>query len=346
MEARRPVHPYSPFSCPQPAFQRPLSAYNIFFQRERPKVLQFGNDESGPKIGFQELAKTIGKRWGVLSKDARKEYEELADQDTIRYRKEMEAFNNSKDDSAAADSASDKHDLFQQYGLAMPRDSANKPASFGGLSVSTLQPPLPPSFWSLNAAPLVARLPWDKTPLAAVGPQVQASLPTFLQRPPDQQHQQQQFLQQQHQQLQHQQFQNMMQQKLLQQQMYQNANGGDSGAPLGMPQQQQHQQSPPSMSALPPGATLAAPQGSSQPQSLPLHHQQSFPVPPGMEVVLPDKNGVERKYTVQYALYSMRRADAVSYMERLAAATTSEAPPQRNGVGNGNVGGGGVNGGS
>jgi hypothetical protein len=71
--------------------KRPLSAYNIFFQRERPKVLRFG-DESAPKVGFQELAKTVGKRWGLLGKEDRKEYEILAEKDKIRYRTAMDAF--------------------------------------------------------------------------------------------------------------------------------------------------------------------------------------------------------------------------------------------------------------
>jgi len=47
------------------------------------------------KIGFENLAKLIGKRWKALDKEGEefKRYQKLANEDFIRYKKEMAAFN-------------------------------------------------------------------------------------------------------------------------------------------------------------------------------------------------------------------------------------------------------------
>lgn len=44
------------------------------------------------KIGFENLAKLIGRRWQELDADGVEEYKKLADQDMTRYKKEMETF--------------------------------------------------------------------------------------------------------------------------------------------------------------------------------------------------------------------------------------------------------------
>jgi len=44
------------------------------------------------KIGFENLAKLIGKRWQELDADGIEKYKQLADQDMTRYKKEMEVF--------------------------------------------------------------------------------------------------------------------------------------------------------------------------------------------------------------------------------------------------------------
>jgi len=44
------------------------------------------------KIGFENLAKLIGKRWQELDADGVEKYKKLADQDMTRYKKEMEVF--------------------------------------------------------------------------------------------------------------------------------------------------------------------------------------------------------------------------------------------------------------
>jgi len=98
--------------------KRPLSAYNIFFKEERERILQTlpkkGEDvdskeeeEAGDdgtngkkrkrasphgKIGFENLAKTIGKRWRELDPDDLTYYKVKAGVDMKRYKDETEKF--------------------------------------------------------------------------------------------------------------------------------------------------------------------------------------------------------------------------------------------------------------
>ena len=75
--------------------KRPLSAYNLYFQSERAKILAEAESE-GDKIGFEGLGKIIGKKWREISAVDRKVYEKLAEKDGVRYRKEMDAYNELK----------------------------------------------------------------------------------------------------------------------------------------------------------------------------------------------------------------------------------------------------------
>eukprot|EP00797_Seminavis_robusta_P026269 Sro473_g150140.2 (339) ;mRNA; r:41459-42646 len=77
--------------------RRPLSAYNIFFKEERARLLAErqaqGAAVGGEKIGFEKMAKTIGKRWKSLTEQELGRFKVLANEDTERYRKEMDAYN-------------------------------------------------------------------------------------------------------------------------------------------------------------------------------------------------------------------------------------------------------------
>mmetsp|Transcript_15656 Transcript_15656/g.26186 ORF Transcript_15656/g.26186 Transcript_15656/m.26186 type:complete len:322 (+) Transcript_15656:346-1311(+) len=66
--------------------KRPLSAYNIYFQQLRAEL----NAEGNQKVGFHDLGKIVGKKWQVLPDADRIEFQDLAGQDSERYRKEME----------------------------------------------------------------------------------------------------------------------------------------------------------------------------------------------------------------------------------------------------------------
>ena len=85
--------------------RRPLSAYNLFFKEERAKMIKepkmpkvatdHGDNEDdagGQKIGFENMAKIIGKRWRELSEEKVAQFKKLADEDMKRYKAEMETF--------------------------------------------------------------------------------------------------------------------------------------------------------------------------------------------------------------------------------------------------------------
>jgi hypothetical protein len=91
--------------------KRPLSAYNIFFKEERQRildnlpesstVLDTASEEKPKrkrahkphgKIGFENLAKLIGERWHSLNPESADYYRNLAEEDSLRYRSEMEAY--------------------------------------------------------------------------------------------------------------------------------------------------------------------------------------------------------------------------------------------------------------
>lgn len=84
--------------------RRPLSAYNLFFREERERMInehrqtaQAARGDTNeplpePKIGFENMAKTIGKRWKALSEEEMARYKDLAKEDMKRYRRERDAY--------------------------------------------------------------------------------------------------------------------------------------------------------------------------------------------------------------------------------------------------------------
>lgn len=98
--------------------KRPLSAYNFFFKEEREKILKVvlaedpdkvDNDpnsddyldedqlrklrKDGGKVSFEEMGKIIGQRWKNIDPDRLNRFQELASEDTERYKKEMQTYN-------------------------------------------------------------------------------------------------------------------------------------------------------------------------------------------------------------------------------------------------------------
>ncbi|KAG7364323.1 HMG high mobility group box-containing protein [Nitzschia inconspicua] len=84
---------------------RPLSAYNLFFARER--ALMLGDDAPTPeqealkkrvhckthgKIGFAVMARTIGAKWKSLEPEQKKVFEDMAKKEKDRYQIELGAW--------------------------------------------------------------------------------------------------------------------------------------------------------------------------------------------------------------------------------------------------------------
>ncbi len=82
--------------------KRPLSAYNIFFQLERQKLLEEGEQNldgvatentkgkiSKAKLGFASLARYIAAKWKNIDDDSLAHYQDLADKEQRRYMNEL-----------------------------------------------------------------------------------------------------------------------------------------------------------------------------------------------------------------------------------------------------------------
>ncbi|KAL7574058.1 hypothetical protein ACA910_015636 [Epithemia clementina (nom. ined.)] len=72
--------------------QRPLSAYNLFFRDYRRCLMQ----QTGGSVPFVTMGKEVGKKWKTLDKRERREWETKAEQESIRYRKELRAYKEHK----------------------------------------------------------------------------------------------------------------------------------------------------------------------------------------------------------------------------------------------------------
>jgi hypothetical protein len=71
-----------------------MTAYNIFFRDERARMLkeQGATNQSGGSL-FSAMGKSVAKRWKSLSENEKIKYYELAAEDTDRYRREMDLYN-------------------------------------------------------------------------------------------------------------------------------------------------------------------------------------------------------------------------------------------------------------
>jgi hypothetical protein len=94
--------------------KRPLSAYNIFFKKERQRILaetptrpEGKPRRSHGKIGFADLARRIAGNWNSIDEDRKAAFEKLAATDKKRYLGEMEVWKRQQEESHHAIVAND-----------------------------------------------------------------------------------------------------------------------------------------------------------------------------------------------------------------------------------------------
>jgi hypothetical protein len=297
--------------------KRPLSAYNLYFQAQRTKIIAerqgFGDDERG--IGFEELGKIVGRLWRELGNAEKKVYEKLAEKDGERYRKEMDAYHEMK------------NKLYEE--------EANRPLSTASF-------------------PLVAAPVTDRSNFAMGAPLTNPMFDSYKFHPP----------------LRHSRSTSSTSSPGLSHGQF-SASRGSTSEPVGQapsvtlsydgmgsaPSNGSEHLSP--AQGLRPTTSLGAPaptpppvmhshashQGQHSmrgppagPSPMSFDHSNGndssdhFPLPPGMEIVLSDCNGVDRKYRVHYQCFSMTREAAHRYMESLSgvSAPFSNDYPIRN----------------
>jgi high mobility group protein B1 len=83
--------------------KRALSAFFWFCNDERPKVRAEQPDSS---VG--DIAKELGKRWGVQTPEQKKKYEQLATKDKARYEKESTAYKKKAETSTSTSTTTSK----------------------------------------------------------------------------------------------------------------------------------------------------------------------------------------------------------------------------------------------
>jgi hypothetical protein len=260
--------------------KRPLSAYNLFFQSERTKI-QDAAQGSGEKIGFEGLGKIVGKKWKELDSDKRKMYEKLAEKDTVRYRQEMETYNELK---------AKKIEEEERIASAKPLVETVHEKEITEASVreynlhepSSKEPSQP--FVVAGAPPALQISPQEEfsrlhSMTAPVAPSPFSSGAQQMGRNPL---------------------------DGISSVFYQSQYDGSTQRVAA------HQMSMP-----PP------PQGAER-----VPAPNSFHMPPGMEIVLSDQLGQDRRYSVNYTCYSMSRDAARKYMESMTASPSNERRSQ------------------
>ncbi|GKY97692.1 hypothetical protein MPSEU_000727900 [Mayamaea pseudoterrestris] len=126
--------------------RRPLSAYNIFFRDQRRQIMEdrhrgvvsqlnAATTSTGSGSGglFESMARTIASKWKTIAKDELERYSQLANEDTLRYRAQMEEYNQKfvEDKSMAAKKRRAENRKMKQVEKAQTKALESKAASKG-----------------------------------------------------------------------------------------------------------------------------------------------------------------------------------------------------------------------
>lgn len=79
--------------------KRPLSAYNLFFREERTRYLEERAAQNNPqtdKSPFLAMSAEISKRWMCLPLEKRQKYQNMAEEETIKYHLKVDAYKSGK----------------------------------------------------------------------------------------------------------------------------------------------------------------------------------------------------------------------------------------------------------
>eukprot|EP00531_Pseudo-nitzschia_arenysensis_P007253 CAMPEP_0116142910 /NCGR_PEP_ID=MMETSP0329-20121206/15162_1 /TAXON_ID=697910 /ORGANISM="Pseudo-nitzschia arenysensis, Strain B593" /LENGTH=448 /DNA_ID=CAMNT_0003638181 /DNA_START=262 /DNA_END=1605 /DNA_ORIENTATION=+ len=271
--------------------KRPLSAYNLYFQAERTIIIANQQEGSGPRIGFEGLGKIIGKQWRDLSSEKKKEYAKLAEKDSERYRKEMDAYHEKKAKRFAEEDrrAAEQTPVLSSLASSTHAVQASSTGTLRALPVgevygnASLVSQRPESMIST-----VSSLPPGSTSVSYRPIQIEQA-PT----PPR----------------------HALQHGALNSRHPHGVIHGDPPTHYFPQPAAANSSEPLPYDAVAPGsgAAILAP------------NSNNCPMPPGMEVVLADRDGIERKYSVQYTCYSMTRENANNYIASITRGESNKA---------------------
>jgi hypothetical protein len=319
--------------------KRPLSAYNCYFKEERARLMEKGQEADGPnilpsgKIGFEELGKIIGKNWRNLPESEKQRFHDRALKDNERYHTEMEAWRKKHNDGSGPGSDPVFKDMSPPDSPSVSENISSKCEEENlafQVDLSSFALPPPPAAMTDTSQQKASMATAQKRMLQswlALSPDVNVA--AIQGNSPSQ--------------------------------MYPSYNdewsysrGNDitkqaqfSGGGFNMQPSPQQQFQPPQQhyasfatgyqEHLTQESARATDYTAARPA---VHHvpRKAIPVAPGMEITLPDPNGIEQKFKVQYACYLVTKDEAKAYVQEfgdcplrigLPPAPSSNAQPVR-----------------
>jgi hypothetical protein len=287
--------------------KRPLSAYNLYFQAERTKIIANQQEGNGPRIGFEGLGKIIGKQWRDLSSADKKDYEKLAEKDSLRYRKEMDTYHEMKAKRFAEEDrrAEEQTPVLSRIASSTNSARASFDANFMKQQGSLQMVPIGEAFGN---SILLTHPPKSMVSAISSLPPGTASIsyrPIHIEQPSSPPR-------------------HGLQHRNILDALNSRSNIGavqDASPPLYFSQPAGARRSElPRYDGVALGPDAATVVGAPR--------NNNCPMPPGMEVVLSDRNGIDRKYRVQYTCYSMTRQNANKYIESLTGANSNAIAPR------------------